>query len=152
MNSVRTKKFLIVVAVWTLIVGPFCRCTVQAAPVALPSGKIVEMTAVQLEALSTQAGIQVVSTIPAELAADAAVIALPAELGGGFLLGTPGAIAAGLNAAGITAGATAAFVGGVGITAAAVGTVAGVGALAAVAGALSGGKEDDAASHAAVHH
>ena len=71
-----------------------------------PGGGFLDgLTASQLSALSAQKGIKVFPTVKKvpDLAKGEVVIAIPAGIGGGFITGTPGAIAAGLNAIGVAA-------------------------------------------------
>ena len=78
----------------------------------MADGTKVTMTQAQFEALVKQPGIQYVppGTAP-QLTATQMAIPLPSELGGrlapgGFIVGEPSAIAAGMNAVGITSAAT----------------------------------------------
>lgn len=79
--------------------------------VTLPSGKVVKMTKSQLEELITKPGMGFANVAPSPaLPKDQIAIPLPSELGGGYIIGTPEAIAKGMNAVNITVGATADFV------------------------------------------
>jgi hypothetical protein len=78
----------------------------------MADGTKVTMTQAQFEALVKQPGIKYVppGTAP-QLTATQMAIPLPSELGGrlapgGFIVGEPSAIAAGMNAVGITSAAT----------------------------------------------
>jgi len=83
----------------------------DAVPVmTLANGKTVSMTSAQLKALASEPGISVTQA-PAVSASQVAV-PIPASLGGGFIVGEPEALAAGMNAVGITSGATASDVAG----------------------------------------
>lgn len=112
----------------------------QEVPVSvmtLADGTPVSMTPAQLAALATKPGITVTTGTPAVGATQMAV-PLPAALGGGFIVAEPAALAAGLNAVGLTTGATATTV--AGATAGAGGIVAGASvAGAATAGGISAG-------------
>jgi len=85
----------------------------EAVPVlTLADGTKVSMTQAQFEALVTRPGITYITfwTAP-QLTAAQIAIPLPSELGGrlapgGFIVGEPSAIAAGMNAVGITSAAT----------------------------------------------
>ncbi len=89
----------------------FSQVTETSFEVTLPSGNIVKMTKSQLEELITKPGIGFANVTPSTgLPEDQIAIPLPPELGGGYLLGTPEAIADGMNAVNITVGATAEFV------------------------------------------
>jgi hypothetical protein len=103
----------------------------------LADGTTVSMTPAQLAALATQPGITVSAGVPVVGATQMAV-PVPAALGGGFIVGEPAALAAALNAVGVTTGATAVSV--AGATAVAGGVVAGasVAGAAAAAGMSAG--------------
>lgn len=148
----RIKSFLVVVAVWAFVLSPLLRGVAQAVPVRLPSGRVVDITQAQLEALKTQPGIQVVQTIPEKLAANAIVVPLPAELGGGYIIGTPQAVALALNTVGVTVGATAVTIGGMGTVLTSALSLGAFGLLAAIAEALAEEEEAAAVHHAAVRH
>ena len=141
----------IVVSLLAFVVNPV---VILAVPVKLPSGKTVEVTQAQIEALKKQPGIQYSNTLPTSLPEGKIAVAIPKELGGGYLIGTPEAIASGFNAVGVTVGLTAAEVGGV--TAAITGAVLGATLAAIIAAALaSQGEEEVAPSHheeAPSHH
>lgn len=103
----------------------------------LADGTTVSMTQAQLAALATQPGIAVSTAAPVVGATQMAV-PLPAALGGGYIVAEPAALAAGLNAVGVTTGATAVSV--AGASAAAGGVLAGASvAGAATAAGLSAG-------------
>ena len=75
-----------------------------AIPVRLPSGKVIDLTANQVEWLKQEHGIYYFENRPQKLSAGNIqhwiMIELPAELGGGFLIGTPQNIAHGLATVG----------------------------------------------------
>lgn len=138
---VRMRRSFVIVTLVSLLlpVSAFCQAAVPV--MTLANGTQVTMTQAQLAALSAQPG---VSTVVTEAAAKAALaagqtqmyIAVPAQLGGGFLIGEPAALAAAMNTVGITTGATAAGL--TGATAAA-GSGLAVGASLAAAGGLGAG-------------
>jgi hypothetical protein len=100
---------------------------VEAVPVmTLPDGTVVNMTPAQLSALAAQPGITISTTTPV-IGAREIAIPIPAALGGGYIVGTPAAIASALGATGIAPGVTAKDV---------VGATASAGTL--MAGALAG--------------
>jgi hypothetical protein len=76
----------------------------MAAPVNLPSGEVIDLTANQVEWLKQDFGIYYFENRPQKLTAGNIqhwiMIELPAELGGGFLIGTPQNIAHGLTTVG----------------------------------------------------
>jgi len=112
----------------------------EAVPVmTLADGTKVTMTQAQFESLVTQPGITYYGPIGGvpKLAATQMAIPVPTSLGGtvggGFIVGEPAAIAAGMNAVGITTAATGASLAG---GTAATGTIT---AGAAAGGAAAGG-------------
>ena len=143
----KIRGMIVALTAMAFIGSPILTTLTQAATITLPSGKAVEVTQSQLTTLKAQPGIEFVETLPAELPSGQVAVAIPTELGGGYAIGTPSAIASAFNAAGITVGLTAAAV--TGATALTTGvilaTMAGV-----IAAALSG--EEAAAHHAVSHH
>ena len=135
----------------------------------MPDGAVVSMTPSQLSALASQPGITISPAAPS-LGATEIAIPIPTALGGGYIVGTPAAIASALGATGIAPGLKASDV--VGATAAAgiipagalagtlatLGTGGTVAAGAAVVGAgaglllLSTGGSDGGTSHTATSH
>ena len=106
-----------------------------AVPVmTLADGTRVSMTQAQFDALVKQPGVTYNPAGPLpQLTTAQMAIPVPAALGGGFIVGEPAALAAGMNAVGITSSATAAGLAG---GTAAAGTVS---AGAAAAGAAAAG-------------
>ncbi|MBI5644137.1 MAG: FecR domain-containing protein [Deltaproteobacteria bacterium] len=87
----------------TMVLRPGETIRLAGAETASGGGLTDELTVSRLSALSAQKGIKVFPTVkevPA-LAEGEVAIAIPANIGGGFIAGTPEAIAAGLNAIGI---------------------------------------------------
>jgi hypothetical protein len=84
----------------------------------LADGTKVTMTQAQFDSLVTQAGIGYYGKTNArpQVAANQIVVPVPSTvggvLGGGYIVGEPGAIAAGMNAVGITSAATGVAVAG----------------------------------------
>jgi hypothetical protein len=133
------SKGFLVLAMVTFVLNPVLA---GAAPVTLPSGKVVELSQGQVATIKSQPGV-FFSTGAPETLSNQAVVGLPQELGGGFLYGTPEALAQAFATAGAAVGPPAeAFAAGGGLsTAAKVGLIA-VGVAAVVGGAaaaLSGG-------------
>jgi len=100
----------------------------------MPDGAAVSMTPSQLSALASQPGIAISPTAPS-LGATEIAIPIPAALGGGYIVGTPAAIASALGATGIAPGQKASDI--VGATAAA--GVIPAGALAGTVATLGTG-------------
>lgn len=148
----RIKSFFVIVAIWAFVVSPLLRGIAFGALVRLPSGKFVDITQTELEALKAQPGIQITPTIPEIIEPDAIVVALPAELGGGYIIGTPEAIAAAFNAVGITVGATALFIEGVAPALLTGATLVGWGIIVALVEAIAEEEEEAAVHHAVAHH
>jgi|GEM_PF-3857652 len=93
------------------------------------------VTKEQIAALKQQPGIQFIEAMPAAVEKGIIAVSIPESLGGGYLLGTPAALASAFNAAGVTVGLTAAAVSG---AAAVAGGVAAATLGAIVAAAVSG--------------
>ena len=110
----------------------------------LADGTKVSMTEAQFNAIVKQPGISYAPPGPApKLTASQMAIPVPAELGagvagGGFIVGEPAAIAAGMNAVGITNAATAASLAGGTAAAGSVGAGAAAAGAAAAAGVGTG--------------
>lgn len=102
----------------------------------LADGTTVAMTSSQLTALALQPGITISAT-PTVTATQVA-IPIPASLGGGFIVAEPAALAAGLNAVGITTGATAAGVAGATAASGSITAGASVAGATAAAGVSTG--------------
>jgi len=132
------SRVLLTLALVTFILNPVLA---GAAPVTLPSGKVIELSEAQVATIKSQPGV-VFSTAAPETLTNQAVVGLPKELGGGFLYGTPEALAQAFSTAGATVGPPAeAFATGGGLsTAAKVGIAVGAAAvIGGVAAAIAGG-------------
>lgn len=138
----RKLAVLVCIFVFSFTQIAFSQVTETPFELALPSGNTVELTQQQLGELITKPGIGFANVTPSTaLPEDQIAIPLPSELGGGYLLGTPEAIADAMNAVNITVGATADFVAEEGVktrTILIILAVAG-GALALVLGGGGGG-------------
>lgn len=119
------------------------------ATVKLRSGKTYQVTKAQIESLKKQPGIEFSEVLPGKLPKGQMAVAIPEELGGGYIIGTSEAIASAFNAAGITVGLTAAAVSG---TATIVAGVLGATIAGVIAAALSEGEGAAAHHHAGPHH
>jgi len=139
------KKVLTILIVFAFLLNPLMVSLSSAVEetvvvMTMPDGAVVSMTPSQLSALASQPGITISPTVPS-LGATEIGIPIPAALGGGYIVGTPAAIASALGATGIAPGLKASDV--VGATAAAgvipagalAGTLATLGTGGAVAGA-----------------
>lgn len=112
----------------------------QAVPLmTLANGTRVTITQAQFDSLVTQPGITYVpaGAVP-QAAATQMAIPVPSSIGGGFIVGEPAAIAAGMNAVGITSAATGAGLAG-GTAAAGTITAGAAAAGAAAAGGIGAG-------------
>jgi hypothetical protein len=132
------SKVLLILATITFAFNPVLA---GAAPVTLPSGKVIELSQGQVATIKSQPGV-FFSTGAPETLTNQAVVGLPKELGGGFLYGTPEALAQAFTTAGAAVGPPAeafATAGGLS-TAAKVGIAVGAAAVIGVgAAALAGG-------------
>lgn len=138
------KKAIILLVTLAFLLNPLIISVSSAqvgavAVMTLPDGTVVSMTSAQLSALVAQPGITIASA--PVVGATQVAIPIPATLGGGYIVGTPAAIASGLGATGIAAGVTASAI--VGATAAAgaitAGALAGTVATLGVAGTVAVG-------------
>ena len=77
---------------------------VAAAPTTLPSGVILDLTQEQVEAIKRQPGVFFGAEGAHMLSPGDVVVALPDDLGGGYLYGRPEHLAKGFDAAGATQG------------------------------------------------
>jgi hypothetical protein len=117
--------------------------------VRLPDGRTVEITPDQVNALKNAQGVTYTTESPV-VGANQMAISLPAEMGGGYIVGTPEALAAAFNAAGITIGATAAMLAPL---AGPLGAIVGVAAvLGVVVGATSANDSTTSHSTTSSHH
>lgn len=134
----RVQKSLSIVIVTLLLLGGAVSSTfAQAGSVAvmtLKDGTTVSMTSAQLAALAAQPGIAISTAAPASPGTTQMAVPISASLGGGFIVGDPGAIATGLNTIGVTTTTTAGSVAG---ATAATGTIA-AGAAAAGSATAAG--------------
>ncbi|MEW6409339.1 MAG: hypothetical protein AB1488_04405 [Nitrospirota bacterium] len=149
MNIAKNRFIIVFLLVAVYLLSPVLQGIADAqaeaaVAVTLPSGEVVQMTDAQLQSFIAQPGITFSATTPT-LAAGQIAVEIPATLGGGFVVGTPSAIAAGLNATGIAIGATAATV--VGVSTAAI-----VGAAAVAAGVIAAIAEATKGEAAVTHH
>src|SRR3972149_9412023 len=133
------KKVLTFLVVSAFLLNPLMvslSSAVEEAVVVMtmPDGAVVSMTPSQLSALATQPGITISPTTPS-LGATEIAIPIPSALGGGYIVGTPAAIASALGATGIAPGRKASDI--VGATAAA--GVIPAGALAGTVATLGTG-------------
>ncbi len=108
------KKVLTLLIVSAFLLNPLMVSLSSAveeavAVMTMPDGAVVSMTPSQLSALASQPGITISPTAPS-LGATEIAIPIPAALGGGYIVGTPAAIASALGATGIAPGLTASAV------------------------------------------
>ncbi|MFH1701925.1 MAG: hypothetical protein ABIB41_00665 [Nitrospirota bacterium] len=139
------KKVLTLLIVFAFLLNPLMVSLSSAveeavAVMTMPDGAVVSMTPSQLSALASQPGITISPTTPS-LGATEIAIPIPAALGGGYIVGTPAAIASALGATGIAPGLKASDV--VGATAAAgiipAGALAGTLATLGTGGTIAAG-------------
>lgn len=143
------KKTIIFLITMVFLLNPLLisisDAAVEAVPfMTTPDGTVVSITPEQLSALAAQPGITISPTTPSVGEKEIA-IPIPEALGGGYLVGTPEAIAAALGATGIAPGMTASDVlkstasAGVFLAGAVAGTAAGLGTAAYVGGGIGAG-------------
>jgi len=150
MNKVRS--WLLILAGIAFVLDPVLIGFVNATEVTLPSGEVLELSDTQLENIKSQPGVFYSPEHPETLAGQT-VVELPSELGGGFLYGTPAALAQAITQAGAAVGATEETVRGPAITAKVVGVVAGIAAAVGLAAAaLAGGGGGDGGGRTTTNH
>jgi hypothetical protein len=141
------KKTVIFLITMVFLLNPLLMSNAQAEAVpfmTLPDGTVVSITPEQLSALAAQPGIAISPTTPSVGEKEIA-IPISEALGGGYLVGTPEAIASALGATGIAPGMTASDVlkstasAGVLLAGALAGTAAGLGTAAYVGGGVGAG-------------
>ena len=141
------KKTVIFLITMVFLLNPLLMSSAQAEAVpfmTLPDGTVVNITPEQLSALGAQPGVTISPTVPSVGEKEIA-IPIPETLGGGYLVGTPEAIASALGATGIAPGMTASDVlkstasAGVLLAGAAAGAIVGAGTAAYVAGGVGAG-------------
>jgi hypothetical protein len=145
------KKIIIFLITMVFLLNPLIismsDAAVEAVPfMTTPDGTVVSITPEQLSALAAQPGITISPTTPS-VGEQEIAIPIPEALGGGYLVGTPAAIASALGATGIAPGMTASDVlkstssAGVFLAGALAGTAAGLGTTGTVAAgaAVAGG-------------
>jgi hypothetical protein len=101
MRGKTARLVLFTVAVTAFVIHP---ALVNAAPVTLPSGKVVELTKQQVETIKSQPGVFFGAKRADMLGPGEVVVALPAELGGGVIYGRPEALAQAFATAGAAVG------------------------------------------------
>jgi len=109
------KRMVCIISIAAFLAGttPGALCSAErTATIRLRNMRSYEITESQLQSLKAQRGITFYQELPDALPEGQMAVAVPEELGGGYLVGTSENIAAAFNAAGITVGLTAASVAG----------------------------------------
>ena len=138
--------WLAMVALAGLVMNPFL---VVAKEVALPSGQSIELSQAQVDTMKAQPGVFYSKSVPETLSGQT-VVALPGELGGGCIYGTPEALAQAMTNAGATVGATSATVAGA-TTAAVIAGVTVTGVAVGVAAAVASANSSSGATTTPAH-
>lgn len=103
--------FICLIFLITLIIPRYSFAQAQYPVMTLGDGTVVKLSQSQLNQLVNQPGIMYTQlSVPPNLVGDQMAIPLPQELGGGYIIGTPEAIANALNNSGLAVGATSAGV------------------------------------------
>ncbi len=135
----RFRALLLLAAAVAFALNPVVLRVAAAVEVTLPSGQVLELSETQLETIRSQPGVFYSPEHPETLAGQT-IVEVPTELGGGFIYGTPAALAQAITKAGAAVGATEETVSGPGGTAKLVGIGAAIAAaVGLVAAALAGG-------------
>ena len=98
-NCLLTLEILLLVLLCLMAVLALAR-TVSAAPVELPSGIVLDLSKEQVEAIKNQPGVFYGAEKAEMLSPGDVVVALPEELGGGYLYGRPEHLARGFGSVG----------------------------------------------------
>ena len=99
------KVLWLFAALVAFILNPLLAQVARAVEVKLPSGEVLELSESQLEEIRSHPGVFYSADSPEALAGQA-VVELPGELGGGFIYGTPSALAQAITEAGAAVGVT----------------------------------------------
>ncbi|MCX7769937.1 MAG: hypothetical protein N2202_02525 [Proteobacteria bacterium] len=103
--------FLMITFLTSFIVPKFSYAQAQYPVMTLGDGTVVKLSQDQLQLLINHPGIMYTQlSVPPKLVGEQMAIPLPQELGGGYIIGSPEAIASALNNSGIAIGATSANV------------------------------------------
>ncbi len=109
------KKIVCIISIASFLIGTTpgtLSSAERSASIKLRNMHSYEVTEKQLESLKAQKGITFYHAMPDALSEGQIAVAVPEELGGGYLVGTAEDIAAAFNSAGITVGLTASSVSG----------------------------------------
>ncbi len=98
-DSLLKLEILLLVLLWFMAVLSLAR-NISAAPVELPSGIVLDLTKEQVETIKTQPGVFYGTQKAEMLSPGDVVVALPEELGGGYLYGRPEHLARGFGSVG----------------------------------------------------
>jgi len=107
MISKRRAVLAFFLAMIGLVMYPLFFGSALAAPVTLPSGVAIELSREQVESIKAQPGVSFSPEPIKKLSTGQVSVALPDELGGGQVHGTPGALAKAFAHAGATGGTAA---------------------------------------------
>lgn len=108
----KIKHFFTFLCIFSFLSWQAVFAQTGAVPVmTLGDGTVVKLTQNQLQLLINQPGIMYSQlSVPPNLVGEQMAIPLPSELGGGYIIGNPSAIASALNNTGIAIGATSSSV------------------------------------------
>lgn len=105
------SRFLIFILLFSLLMQGSLYAQTQYPVMTLGDGTVVKLSQSQLNLLINQPGIMYTQlSVPPNLVGNQMAIPLPQELGGGYIIGTPEAIANALNNSGLVIGATSSSV------------------------------------------
>lgn len=88
--------------------NPFSARLATAAPVTLPSGMVLDLSQQQVDAIKDEPGVFYGTEAADMLAPGEVVVAVPSELGGGYIYGRPEHLSRAFAASGVTRGTTTA--------------------------------------------
>jgi len=108
MRIKRLRVYMLGIALVAFVLNPFFPGFVAAAPVSLPSGMVLGVSQQQVDDIKRQPGVFYGADAADMLGPGEVVVALPSELGGGYIYGKPEHLSQAFAAAGVTKGNTTA--------------------------------------------
>jgi len=92
------------IAVVEFVLNPFFAGLATAAPVTLPSGMVLDLSQQQVDAIKEEPGVFYGAEAADMLVPGEVVVAVPSELGGGYIYGRPEHLSRAFAASGVTRG------------------------------------------------
>ena len=108
MRVSRLMVCMLAIALVDFVLNPFFVGLATAAPVTLPSGIVLDLSQQQVDAIIEEAGVFYGADAADMLVPGEVVVAMPSELGGGYIYGRPEHLSRAFAASGVTRGTTTA--------------------------------------------